>query len=231
MQCAIFHSGSKGGNTYHAAKIFMEEMSKCGDVSFTEFFLPSDLPVFCTGCTLCLSGKWEKCPNAKFTAPVLEAMLSADALIFTTPHYGASSMTGAMKTLLDHTDFLVLNVSPDERMFQKKAFIITTGSGSASAVKPIKASLKHKGVNLIYSRGLRMLTNKWDKMTESKQQKFKNSLRRDAVKFYNAEKRRPYISTIFFYYISIFILKKYVGKGNHPYELWEERGYFKKRPF
>ena len=66
---------------------------------FTEFFLPKDLPVFCTGCTLCFSGLLEKCPNYQYVAPILDAIINADALIFATPHYGACSMPGAMKSL------------------------------------------------------------------------------------------------------------------------------------
>jgi thymidylate kinase len=57
----VFHGSPRKGNTYHATKIFMDELSKHENVHFTEFFLPKDLPVFCTGCTLCLGGKREKC--------------------------------------------------------------------------------------------------------------------------------------------------------------------------
>jgi NAD(P)H-dependent FMN reductase len=209
----------------------MGELSKCGDVSFIEFFMPKDLPAFCTGCTLCLGGLREKCPNAQYVSPIVNAIVGADALIFATPHYGACSMPGSMKNLLDHIDFLVLNVLPAEEMFDKKAFIITTGSGSAAAIKPIKHFLKHCGVNRVYSLGLRMFTIKWDKMPEAKQARYENSLRRSAQKFYKTRKRRPYISTIFFYHMSKFILKKYVGEGNYPFENWKEKGYFKKRPF
>jgi len=76
-----------------------------------------------------------------------------------------------------------------------------------------------------------MLTNKWDKMSEVKQARFEKSLRQSAHKFFEAKKKRPYLSTIFFFHMSKFVLKRYVGEGNYPYELWKEKGYFKKRPF
>jgi len=209
----------------------MDELSKCGEFCFTEFFMPKDLPDFCTGCTLCLGGQLEKCPNAQYVTPILEAILRADALIFAMPHYGACSMPGAMKNLFDHLDFLVLPVSPRAEIFEKKAFIITTGSGSAAAIKPAKKTLKHWGMNRVYALGIRMHTNLWNKMPKRKQEKYEKALRRSAQRFFKAQKGSPYLSTIFFYHISKFIVRKYVGAGNYPYEYWEEKGYFNKRPF
>jgi len=231
MNIVVFHGGPRKGNTYFATNIFMDELLKCGDVHYTEFFMPKDLPAFCTGCVQCIGGSLNKCPNAQYVTPILDAIISADALVFSTPHYGACSMPASMKTLLDHLDFLVLNVSPRAEIFEKKAFIITTGAGSTAAIKPIKGVLKHWGINRVCSLGFRLLTDKWDKMPKSKQARFEKILRRSAIKFYKAPKKRPYISTIFFYHMSKFILNKYVGEGNYPYELWKEKGYFKKRPF
>ena len=231
MIVAVFHGSPRKGNTYFATKIFMNEMSKSDDVEFVEFFMPKDLPVFCTGCTLCLGGLREKCPNEKYVTPIFDAIIKADALVFSTPHYGACSMPGSMKTLLDHLDFLVLNASPRDEIFAKKAFILTTGAGTAAAVKPIKKLLLHWGVNRVYSHSIRLLTDKWDSMTKAKQAKHERALRRSANKFYCAEKGCPSPSTVFFYHMSKFILRRYVGEGNAPYDLWKERGYFNKRPF
>jgi len=231
MIITVFHGSPRKGNTYFATKLFMDELSSCGDVRFVEFFLPEALPAFCTGCTLCLKGHLEKCPNAKYVTPILDAILQADALIFATPHYGACSMPGAMKTLFDHIDFLVLPVSPKTEIFNKKAFILTTGTGSAAAIKPIRKVLKHWGINRVYSFGLRMFTAKWDQMKEAKQAKYEKTLRRSAQRFYLAKKKAPYLSTIFYYHMSKFILKNFVGEGNYPYEYWKEKGFFKKRPF
>ena len=231
INVTVFHGSPHRGNTYRATQIFMDELNKCGDIRYTEFFLPEALPAFCTGCTLCLGGARQKCPDARYVTPIFDAVIEADALVFATPHYGASGMPATMKTLLDHLDFLVLNVSPREEMFSKKAFIITTGAGSTAAVGPIKTVLKHCGVNRVYSLGLRLFTNKWDGMKAARQARFENLLRRSAIKFYKAQKGRPYLSTVFFYHMSKFILKRYVGEGAYPYELWKERGYFTKRPF
>jgi len=209
----------------------MDELSKCGEIAFTEFFMPDALPAFCKGCTLCLGGSREKCPNAQYAIPIFDEIIKADALVFATPHYGACSMPGSMKNLFDHLAFLVLNVSPRVEIFDKKAFIITTGAGSAAAIKPIKSFLKHCGVNRVLSIGLRMYTDLWEKMPKLKQERYEKSLRHSARKFYKTRKGRPTFSTILFYHVSKFILKRYVGEGNYSYELWKEKGYFNKRPF
>ena len=210
----------------------MGELSKCGDgdVEFTEFYLPGDLPVFCTGCTLCFSGKTEKCPNSQYVSPIIEAIINADALIFASPHYGACSIPGSMKSLLDHLDFLVFNVSPMEEMFSKKAFIITTGAGSTAAIKPIKNMLRHFGVNRVYSVGFRLLTNKWSNMPEKKQAKYEKQLRKSAQKFYFSKIGRPYLYSVVWYHMFKFVMNNYIPKDSYPYKLWKERGYFKKCP-
>jgi len=231
MKIAVFHGSPRKGNTYKATKIFMDELSKCGDVQYSEFFLPKAIPEFCIGCQLCLGNPHERCPHSQYIAPILKAILDADALIFTTPHYGACSMSSCMKNLLDHLDFLTLTVAPRTELFHKKAFIISTATGSTAAIKPIKKYLKNWGVNRVYSLGFRMFIDKWEMMPEKKQVRFKKKLIRSADKFYNASKKPPYIATVFMYHMSKFIIKKYIGKGAYPYEFWREKGYFIKRPF
>ena len=231
MKVVVFHGSPRKGNTYFATGIFMEELSKSGDVEFVEFSLPKDLPVFCTGCTLCLGGLREKCPNEKYVTPIIDAIIEADALVFSTPHYGACSVPGSMKTLLDHIDFLVLNAAPMDELFTKKAFILTTGAGSTAAIKPIRKFLLHCGVNRVFTHSIRLFTDKWEYMPKAKQLRHEKALRRSASKFDKAKKGHPALATVFFYHMSKFILKRYVGEGNAPYELWKERGYFRKRPF
>lgn len=43
MKAVVFYGSPRKGNTYTATKIFMDEMSQCGEVSYSEFFLPKDV--------------------------------------------------------------------------------------------------------------------------------------------------------------------------------------------
>jgi len=226
-----FHGSPRKGNTYHATRLFVDELCNCGDVHLTEFFLPTDLPEFCTGCTLCFGGRQTDCPNAQYSAPILQAILHADALVLATPHYGACDMSAAMKNLLDHIDFLVLNISPNEEMFGKKAFVITTGAGSGFAAKPIAKYLRHCGVNRVYTYSVRLFTDKWGNMSAARRTRHEKALKLAARRFYHTKRKRPQLSTITYFYITRIIIRRFVGVGSYPCELWKQRGYFKKRPF
>jgi len=231
MKVTVFHGSPRKGNTYRATKIFMDEMSKFGGVEFIEFFLPGALPKFCTGCQFCLANPPEKCPHAEYVGPMLSAVIESDALIFATPHHGACDMSAGMKNLLDHLDFLTMTVAPRREIFGKKAFILTTAAGSAAAIKTIARFLKNWGINRVDSLGIRMYIDKWDKMSAAKQARLERMLREKARRFYRLKRKRPYLSSRFMYRIFKFVIKKYIGKGNYPYEHWKENGYFDKRPF
>lgn len=230
MKVAIFHGSPRKGNTYKATEIFLDELQKNADVQCVEFFLPESMPEFCTGCQICFSHSYEKCPHSEYVTKIFDTIIDSEALVFATPHYGASTMTSSMKNLLDHLDFLTFTVTPRRELFTKKAFIITTATGSTAAIKPIKKYLKYWGVNRVYSLGLRMFTDKWSKLTKQKQDKFERKLRKAANRFYSAKTKYPYISAIFMYHMSKFILKKYVGEDAYPYKYWQENGYFKRNP-
>lgn len=230
MKVTIIHGARANGNTYKALQIFKDNLNSRGDVTYSEFLLPQALPDFCTGCQLCLSKGYRSCPHSLHTIPILETMIDADALVFTSPNFSLN-VSGAMKNLLDHFDHLFINVCPDERIFEKKAFILTTGSGSKKAVSVISGSLKYWGVNRVYSYGIRMYTDKFESLTEKRLQKIKKKLSSSAEKFYKAKKRPPYFSIVIYTYIARYILKRFVGKDGYPYKYWDEKGFLKSSPF
>jgi len=230
LDVTVFHGSPRKGNTYTATTIFTEGLKKLGDVNITEFYLPKAMPEFCTGCQKCLGNPNSSCPHAEYVEPVLMSILKSEALIFATPHF-ACNMSGAMKNLLDHLDFLTMNVAPRKEVFQKRAFIITTGSGSAAAIKLIRRFLMNWGVNRVYSIGIRMFTDKWNKMPKKKQKRIDHKLRKAANHFYRVKVKRPRISSVFMYHVFKFIIRRYIGEGSYPFEYWKEQGYFAKRPF
>lgn len=97
MTVAVFHGSPRKGNTYKATNIFLNELINDHNVSYIEFFLPESLPEFCTGCQTCLRNSYECCPHLGYVTPILKAIIDSDALIFTTPHFGACSMSSCMK--------------------------------------------------------------------------------------------------------------------------------------
>ena len=230
MDITVFHGSPRKGNTYRATKIFMDELAKLGCENITEFFLPKAMPEFCLGCQKCLGNHCSHCPHADYVEPILASILKSDALIFATPHY-ACNMSGAMKNLLDHLDFLTMNVAPRIEIFRKRAFIITTGTGSAAAIKLIRVFLTNWGINRVHAIGIRMFTDKWDKMSARKQNRIERRLREAANRLFNEKVKQPRISSVFMYHMSKFILKRYVGEGNYPFAYWKEQGFFAKRPF
>ena len=231
MKVVVFNGSPRKGNTYTATQLFLDELAKCGELELTEFYFPQDMPEFCAGCQMCLKGPREKCPHAGFVDPIYQAIMEADAFVFASPHFGASCMPGSMKTLFDHLSFMEMTIAPRKACFQKKAFIITTGSGSKQNIRIMKSCLMNWGINRVESFGIRMLTDKWVSIPRKRQMKLEKAIRRKARKFYYLKKKLPYPKTVMMYFINRFVIRKFMGEGNYPYEYWKENGYFKKAPF
>ena len=139
MEIVFINGSPRKGNTYHATGLFLNEMAKFGEIDCTEYFLPRDLPEFCVGCGNCFDKGEGECPHAKYTIPILNSMIEADALIFASPVYVWETI-GAMKNFLDHFGHLFLVHRPREEMFSKKTFILSTSNGGVISRKMLKDS-------------------------------------------------------------------------------------------
>ena len=228
MKIAVVHGSPRKGNTYLAAQKFLEALGKRGEVEASEFFLPEAMPQFCRGCLSCVMRGEEKCPHARYSQPILSAMLAADALLFTTPVY-VMSTSGIQKNLLDHFPFLFINHRPRPEFFRKKAFVLSTtaGAGLRSAMKPVAACLRFWGVNRIYKKGFRIFALNWDEMPEEKQEKYGRQIDRRAEKFWRAVSRgpgAPYLFTRFFYAMSRWMIKKGMSTPLDR-EYWQAQGW------
>lgn len=234
MNIVIIHGSARKGNTYAATEVFKKAMQAKGPVSFTEFFLPKDMPEFCTSCHGCFMRGEDKCPHRKWTEPMLEAMLAADALIMTSPSYvlGASSL---IKNVLDHFGYIFIVHRPREEMFTKKAFIISTtaGAGTRSAIKTIATSLRFWGVNRIYSLGFALHEIAWEKMKPARKARFEQRLRRAGAKFYQevASKKRhiPYLKTRMMFGMMRKMIASYEDTSLDK-QYWTQKGWFTKTP-
>jgi len=119
MKITIINGSSRKGNTYAVTQIFKNEMTACGEVKFTEFYLPQDMPMFCIGCASCFDKGEQTCPNAEYTMPIFESLLGADAVIITTPVY-VMQAAGAVTAFLNHSGFLSLVHRPHRECSAKR---------------------------------------------------------------------------------------------------------------
>jgi len=241
MKVIVFHGSPRKGNTYAATKIFMNEMMVCGEIEFIEYFLPNDLPEFCRGCFLCLCESARLCPHSKYTLPILENLLDADALIFTTPVYVLQT-TGAVKAFFDHFSWMFIVHRARPEMFKKKAFVLSTtaGAGTKAAMKTIITNFKFWGINKIYSAGFAMRAIDWETVNPKRREKFERKLKKSARRFFretaSGKKHSPYLLTRLMFYIRRGMLKKDMASQSDESAVadirhWQEQGWFNKNPF
>jgi len=241
MKVVIINGSPRRGNTYAATQILKNEMALCGKVEFTEYFLPQDLPEFCKGCFVCLSESEKLCPHSKYTLPILENILSSDAIIFTTPVY-VMQTTGAVKAFFDHYSWLFIVHRAHPGMFRKKAFVLSTtaGAGTKQAMQTIITNLKFWGVNKIYSAGFAMRAIDWETVKPKRRERFERKIKRSARRFYaeivSGKKRRPYLLTRFMFYFRRSMLRKEAASQSDESATadtkhWQEQGWFDSNPF
>jgi len=238
MKIVLINGSPRKGNTYRAAKLFMDEMAKSGEITCAEYFLPRDLPEFCLGCGNCFHKGEAACPHAKYTIPIMDSMIEADALIIASPVF-VWQTTGAMKNFLDHFGHFFLVHRPREEMFSKKAFILETSNGGLknTAIRPIKNNLKLWGINRIYSQAFvlkQMVSHSWEAMPEKRKTKFEESIKRNAEKFYRKVSSKksypPYIFTRIMFAVSRKMIKKFEGRALDE-SYWVEKGWINNNPF
>lgn len=133
----------------------------------TEFFLPRDFGEFCCGCTNCFMKGEEKCPHYEKLDPITKAVDEADVLILTSPVY-VYHCTGSMKAWLDHYGWRWIVHRPEEKMFSKRAVVISTaaGAGMKSTNRDMADSLSFWGVPKIYKIGFGIHATSWSKVSD-----------------------------------------------------------------
>ena len=237
MKICIIHGSPRKGNTYKAVSIFKEELQKCGEVEFIEYFLPKDMPHFCCGCFSCFDKGEDKCPHVKYIQPITDSMRESDGLIFSSPVYVLAE-SGQIKAFLDHFGYLYMPHRPMEEMFSKVAMVISTtaGAGTGNAIKTISRSLRYWGVKRILKCGFTIFAKNWDDMKQEKQQKFKNTLCKKAKEYYKITLMRKKLSPRLFTRFLFRLMKGMISgyPDLHPdKEYWKKKGWIKgiSKPF
>ena len=183
MKITVINGTEVKGCTYHIKENFLEVLREANEI--TEFYLPKDLPYFCCGCKTCFLKSEEFCPHAKYVMPIWNSILNADLLIFTSPVY-ALRTTAQMKALLDHLCVYWMVHRPYERMFKKRAVILTNAIGifNGGAQKDIETSLSWLGVSDIKKVGVGLLEGViWNELSDKRKNVIIKKVKKAAEKY------------------------------------------------
>ena len=126
MKVIVIYGVTKKGCTYNIARETISHLDSVEEVK--EIFLPKDAPEYCHDCNQCFLAEKPLCKTNEKTNEILEKILWADLIIFTSPVY-VYHATAAMKNLLDHYGNIWMVHRPQKEMFKKQAIIIATAAG------------------------------------------------------------------------------------------------------
>ena len=232
MKVCVIHGSNRKGNTDKTIEIVKKVLDQQGEISYTDFYLPKDLPHFCIGCFACLqTGEYagQNCPHKEYTHPILKGMLESDGLIIASPSY-ALSESAQVKTLLDHFAATYMNHRPNEEMFDKIALVISTaaGAGTGRVVSTISRNMLFWGVKRTIKCKINMFAKDWDQMEASRRTKAEALLERRAKTFFHALENRDCIhhgiSNRFLRYIFTKLVKSYAD--TEPDKIyWKAKGW------
>lgn len=186
MKITVINGTEVRGCTYRIKELFLEPLRETSEIR--EFYLPGDLPRFCRGCKTCFFKSELLCPHAEYVLPIWNAMLESDLIVFATPVY-ALRATAQTKALLDHLCVHWMVHRPDERMFSKRAAILTNAIGpiNGGAQRDIATSLMWLGVSDIRKLGVGLMEGVvWDELSGKRRQKIERKARRLAERYKKA---------------------------------------------
>jgi multimeric flavodoxin WrbA len=179
MKITIITGTEQKGCTYRIKEIFLNALGTGHEI--TQYYLPNDLPDFCSGCKVCFLKDENLCPHASHVVPIWNSLLESDLLVFASPVY-ALRTTAQIKSLLDHLCVHWMVHRPDERMFYKKAVILTNAVGpfQKGAQSDIATSLRWLGVTQIRTLGIGLMEGIiFDQLSDRRQK----AITRKTVKF------------------------------------------------
>ncbi len=231
MKITLIHGQNHKGSSYNIGKMFADKINGTNDVK--EFFLPQDLGnIFCVGCYKCIK-KPEDCPYYKEKQKIMDAILDSDLLIFTSPTY-CMLPSAAMKTFIDLTFNYWMVHRPDERMFNKKAVVISTaaGMGAGKVTKEIANTLFYWGVPKISRLGFAVQAMNWESVNPDKKNKIEKSVTKLAAELSKNKKVRVGFKTRFMFNMMRMMQKNGMGSSPEEKEYWQAKGWLDKgRPW
>ena len=228
MKIVVINGTEIRGCTYNIKEIFLEDLREKHEI--VEFYLPKDLPYFCSGCKTCFLKTEENCPHVQYVSPIWESLLSADLLVFTSPVY-ALRTTAQMKSLLDHLCVHWMVHRPDERMFEKRAVILTNAIGvfNGGAQKDIATSLNWMGISKIKKLGIGLMEGViWGELSEKRRRIITGKVKKLAAKHTHIYPARKGCKVTMLFAISK-MMHQSVAKKENPLsadnQYWKKKGW------
>lgn len=178
MKIVVINGTEVKGCTYRMKELFLENLRNGNDI--IEFYLPKDMPKFCSGCKTCFLKSELLCPHAEYVMPIWNAILDAELIVFAYPVYVLRT-PGQVKALLDHFACHWMVHRPDKKMFGKRAVVITQsiGAPNGAAQKDIETSLTWLGVSDVKKFGFgTMGAVKWDEINDKRRKRVEYKLRK-----------------------------------------------------
>ncbi len=145
VKITVVHGQMHKGTTYHVTQMLIGKAFD--DPEVVEFFLPDDGPGYCCGCNTCFFKGEDKCPHFDKVGPIVESMIASDVIIFDSPTY-CMGVSGQMKTLMDHLEYMWMAHRPDPSMFKKIGIAVSScaGRGSDDTVGFIREQMTMIGI-------------------------------------------------------------------------------------
>ena len=132
-----------------------------------------------------------------------------------------------MKAFLDLLFTNWLSHKPHEKMFQKRAVVISTaaGAGAGKASKLVVNNLFNWGIPEVIRYGLSVNAMNWDMVPENKKDKIEKDMKRLALKLSKKTGVKVGIKTRILFWFCGGMQKANWGASSFEKEYWESRGW------
>ena len=223
MKIVMIHGQNHKGSSYNIGRMVVDKIQ--GEKDVTEFFLPRDLNHFCVGCYNCIEDE-SKCPFYGEKKKIMDAVETADLLVFTTPTY-CMRASAPMKSFIDLTFTYWMVHRPRKCMFEKKALVVTTaaGSGMKSAMKDISNTLLYWGVPYVKTYGVAVQAMSWEKVAEKKKEAIEKQTSKLAAQLSNGREPRVGMKAKVLFAMMRMMQKAGMGSSEMETKYWDEQGW------
>ncbi len=223
MKITIINGQNHKGSTWHIGNALVEKIQ--GEKQVREFFLPRDLNHFCLGCYACLEQR-ENCPFWSDKEIIINSMLEADLLVFTTPNY-CMMPSASMKAFLDLFFTNWMTHKPYKEMFKKRAIVISTtaGAGAGKAAKLVVSNLKNWGIPQVSRYGIAVNAMNWRMVPEKKKNKIEKDINKIADRLSKNKKVHAGLKTRFLFWLFGGMQKADWGASPAEKEYWMDMGW------